>query len=688
MHMNSSSEPTTHCQKLSNPNYTCEECVHLQEISFKTTLNIDCAESNRIKALHRYQILESPPNGTFDRITSVVAKLLNVPIAIVSLVDTDRIWFKSHFGLDVQQIDRSPGLCASAIFSDHHYILNNALKDPVTLTNPLVAGEFGLRFYAAIPLKTQDNHSLGTLCVIDFEERELSNDELKIMEDLASLVMDQMELRLSARQIDDLNADLKLAKEAAESAYQAKSAFLANMSHELRTPLNAIIGFSDLMSRDANSGRAKLNDEQQDNLKIIRHSGDHLLNLINNILEISKIEAGRATYNVEATDIQGVVKDVTNMLIIRAKEKGLSLELLFSPEIPKYVKADTIKIRQILLNILVNGIKFTKEGGVMLTISVLTKDDTHCQLHFDISDTGVGIKPEELPNLFQSFSQTESGRMATEGTGLGLSISRQLVRLMGGDLQVISQFGKGTSFSFDLNLEIAENVEITNKVDKVIIGIAEGHSQKRILVVDDQLSNRRLVESILAPFNFDVHSASNGQEAITMAETLQPQIIFMDTRMPVMNGLAATRAIRKLAHITQPKIISVTANMSTEEQLISKNAGADGFLSKPYRNMELLEILAQQLQFEFQYAEIVEEKETSEYNDRTRQLPGELLERLHNAVLALDSDQLEAMLPELENADTEFATILQRALAEFDFGSILTLVEQTQVTPDSKSKLH
>ena len=216
--------------------------------------------------------MDTPPDGAFDRITSIAAKLLKVPIAIVSLVDSDRIWFKSHYGLKVRQIDRSPGLCASAILSNDVYAITDASKDIRSLTNPLVVGEMGLRFYAAAPLQTHDGHNLGTLCVIDKQPRSISEEEKSILTDLATVVIDEMELRLAARKVAQLNTELAQAKEAAEVANNAKSAFIANMSHELRSPLNAILGFSQLMVRSNT-----LSADNKENVSMIMRSGGHLL---------------------------------------------------------------------------------------------------------------------------------------------------------------------------------------------------------------------------------------------------------------------------------------------------------------------------------------------------------------------------------------------------------------------------
>ncbi|MEC0275415.1 GAF domain-containing protein [Peribacillus frigoritolerans] len=311
-----------------------------------TTLYQNKHERERIKALHRYQILDTPPDGSFDRITALASQLLNVPIVITSLVDEDRIWFKSHHGLEVQEIDREPGLCASAILNNVPYILNDASIDPRSLANPLVAGEMGLRFYAGIPLITHDNHNLGVLCVIDFEPRVITKQEINILNKLAQVVMDEMELRLAARKIE------KLSKE--------KSNLLAVLSHEIRTPMNGVIGMSSLLRS------TELTQEQNEFVDVIETSSQALLTMVNHILDYSKIESGKMKLNIQPFDIHFCIKKVIGLFSAEVEHKELVLTYEIDPEIPDILIGDDHKIRQILVNLVGNAVKFTKREKLVL----------------------------------------------------------------------------------------------------------------------------------------------------------------------------------------------------------------------------------------------------------------------------------------------------------------------------------
>jgi GAF domain-containing protein/DNA-binding response OmpR family regulator len=424
-----------------------------------------------------------------------------------------------------------------------------------------------------------------------------------------------------ALQQAQLLAQLKKAKETADAANRAKSDFLAHMSHELRTPLNAILGFTQLMSRDDS-----LNFDQQENLSIINRSGEHLLTLINDVLEMSKIEAGQTSLNENSFDLYCLLDSIQDMLEIKAAEKSLQLIFDRPTELPQYICTDESKLRQVLINLLGNGIKFTQQGIVILRVSVLSchlsplNSTKQLTLQFEIEDTGPGIASEEIDKLFEPFAQTETGRKSQEGTGLGLPISRKFVRLMGGDISVTSTVGLGTSFNFHIQVKSAESSEIQPaKFDRRIIGLAPGQPNYRILVVEDKWANRQLLVQLLLPLGFEVKEAANGEEAIALVENWSPDLIWMDMRMPVMDGYAATKEIRAKNWNKPPIIIALTANAFEEERMIALSIGCDDFVRKPFQENTILEKIAEYLGVQYTYAE--QSNRSSVIDDAAKELP-------------------------------------------------------------------
>ncbi|MEM8779271.1 MAG: PAS domain S-box protein, partial [Cyanobacteria bacterium P01_G01_bin.49] len=334
---------------------------------------------------------------------------------------------------------------------------------------------------------------------------------------------------------------LKKAKETADAANRAKSEFLASMSHELRTPLNAILGFTQVMQRDD-----YLNEENKQNLNIIGRSGEHLLELINDILEMTKIEAGRTTFNQSSFDLYRLLNNLESMLYLKAEEKNLQLIIEQTPAVPQYIQTDEGKLRQVLINLLGNAIKFTQEGGVILRVKGDTPKNKKksITLTFEVEDTGPGIAEAEIGQLFEAFGQTEAGKNSHEGTGLGLPISRKFVQLMGGKITVSSVLGRGSLFAFTIkaNIVTANSIKI-NKPTRRVIGLAPNQPQYRILAVDDRLESRILLVKLLSSMGFNVRQASNGQEALDVWEAWEPHLIWMDMRMPIIDGYKATQRI-------------------------------------------------------------------------------------------------------------------------------------------------
>ncbi|HEY9852790.1 MAG TPA: CHASE2 domain-containing protein [Leptolyngbyaceae cyanobacterium] len=411
--------------------------------------------------------------------------------------------------------------------------------------------------------------------------------------------------------------ELAQAKETAIAASAAKSSFLANMSHELRTPLNAILGFTQLMSHDPS-----LSEENLEYIEIINSSGEHLLGLINDVLEMSKIEAGRQEIKENDFNLYRLLENLKEMLRLKAEEKGLQLIFEIAQNVPHYIKTDEKKLRQILINLLGNGIKFTQFGYVKLQVkidftSINHKIENHkngqgnarIRLIFAVEDTGAGIAENELHLLFETFAQTETGRQSGQGTGLGLAISRKLVQLMGGDISIKSGLGKGTTFTFDILVALTDTDEnLILQLTQRPIALEPGQPDYRILVVDEVKETRQLMVRLLTPVGFQVREAIHGEDAIALSESWQPHSIWIG--MP-MSGIDGYEAIRKIAATarTQPiKIVALTTRASAEEINRLSSVGCDDFVSHPFQEQEIFAKMSQHLGVRYLY-EMPEERE-------------------------------------------------------------------------------
>lgn len=408
-------------------------------------------------------------------------------------------------------------------------------------------------------------------------------------------------VKLQQHRAELAQQNLKLEKEKirAEAASQAKSQFLAKISHEFRTPLNAILGFTQLMNQDP-----VLTTQQQKSLDIITLSGEHLLNLINDILEISKIEANRVVLHNTNVDLYCLLDMVKAILEPKAIAKGLQLRFVQSPSLPQFVTADEGKLRQVIINLLDNAIKFTQTGYVVLRLSETLCDRSKIILHFEVEDTGPGIAKDEVSELFEIFAQGKVGKTFFEGVGLGLPISQQLVTLMGGEIKVKTELKQGTTFQFDIPASLKPLPKKESApVHKKVQGLAANQGIFRVLIADDEPISRKLLNKLLTSFGFQTREAANGKEAVELWESWQPHFIWMDMQMPVMNGWEATRQIRqksKERNTSSPTIVALTANAFAKDRELSLEAGCDDFVSKPFRQDELLDKLSQYLGVQYQ----------------------------------------------------------------------------------------
>jgi signal transduction histidine kinase/DNA-binding response OmpR family regulator len=463
-------------------------------------------------------------------------------------------------------------------------------------------------------------------------------------------------------------ATQKMLADAEARANAAKSTFLAAMSHELRSPLNAILGFSRLLAR-----RPEFDADVRHDLAIVLRNGEHLYALINQVLDISKIEAGEMTLNEAGFDLPELFAELESMFSLPAMQKHLTLSFDVDAAVPHHVHADGLKLRQVLINLINNAIKFTETGGITVRVCASAPGEERSRLAISVADTGVGIAPEEVAQLGRAFVQAQAGRAASEGTGLGLAICDQFVRLMGGELRIESTVGEGTTMSFELEVGCAAPAAHADGPARRVTALLPGQPAYRILAVDDREEGRQLLARLLAPLGFEIREAANGEEALAQWQAWQPHLIFMDMRMPVMDGREAAHRIRESPGGENVIIVAMTASSYEEERKLLLADGYDAYLGKPFQETKLFAVLAERLGVRFAYAEDMSAAKDGEAMDaaRLRAVPADVLRSLEEALQTLDIDRIAMALEAVRTHDASVAATLEKLSDEFQYERML-----------------
>lgn len=484
--------------------------------------------------------------------------------------------------------------------------------------------------------------------------------------------------------------ELQKAKEGADAANLAKSVFLANMSHELRTPLNAILGFSQFLSFSTN-----VSPTEKANIEIVLRSGEYLLSLINDVLDLAKIEAGRTTLNTQTFALGEFLKELEHVFRLKAEEKSLYLRVELSPNVPQYICTDAGKLRQILMNLLSNSIKFTSQGGVSVRVSLPDPEESTNSLptssgvfflDIQVEDTGAGIAADELDSIFEAFVQTQTGKQSQQGTGLGLPISRQFAKLMGGNLTVRSEVGNGSLFQLTFQFQPASSgVPEIYLPTRRPIALVPNQPEYRLLIVDDLEINRQLLIQLLEPFGFELRQASNGREAIEIWQEFDPHLIFMDLRMPVMDGDEASQRIKATLQGQSTILIAITASVFDPENESVNVSYYDETIYKPFRSSQIFTTLEKHLGVRYLYEESIPEAKRDRTLDEYKlvealaALPTEVLLALEQATIHCEIQAVEDAIAASEPFDGTLASELSRLATLFEYPKILSLIEKSTI---------
>jgi len=541
-------------------------------------------EAERLEVLKSLEIMDTDPEEVFDRVIRLAIGLFDVPIALISLVDENRQWFKAKIGLDVAQTSRSISFCGHSILQDEILVIEDATRDERFSDNPLVTGSLHLRFYAGRPLSIAGVR-IGTLCLIDANPRTLSASDLNNINDLADLVQDQLMLRYekSKRQLNS----------------HIKDQFIANLSHELRTPANALLGSLHQMQESGRKGdRGDQNDScKRPALRIAISAAESINGLLSYLVDLSQIESGSFELNKNSFDLGSLCEEIRTLVLNECTAKGLLLSVDIADNLPAEFIGDAPKIKQVILNLVTNAIRYTQVGGVVLEVGGSpTQDNRQFQLSIKVQDSGIGLSSEARLQIFEPYHREKQGKhLVVEGSGLGLSISRQLAGAMDGEILVESDGHSGSTFTFRLVLPLARDRR-GRQVDSIDGLSVDGSYLPRILLVEDSQLNRAVIEAMLEKLPIHLLSAKDGEQALELARTNRFDLVLMDVGLPGIDGYECTRRLRALLDQHKFSVIAITAQALKGDRERMIDAGFDDYLPKPFRKKDLISKISENLE--------------------------------------------------------------------------------------------
>lgn len=522
-------------------------------------------EQDRLKALYDYDVLDTEAEKVFDDLTQLASEICDTPIALISLVDPDRQWFKSKVGLDAQETSRDIAFCAHAIHERQVFEVSDTLKDKRFFDNPLVTDQPNIRFYAGAQLVTPNGKAIGTLCAISDQPKVLNSQQKSALQILSREVISQLELRKSMKKL--------------KAADERKSDYLSNLSHELRTPLNAIVSYSQLLMDDID--QLNLPDKYVEYIQHLDFSGKRLLALVNSVLDMSKIEEGKMDVVRSSIDVSAFARSLYGLMSVKAKEKSLHLNLQLDASLPQQVMLDESKVGQVVLNLISNAIKFTPPGK-QVNVSFAYRNSN---LTIEVADQGVGISQEDQQRLFKKFQQVGQTDQH-EGSGLGLMICKGLAELMNGQLKLVSTPNVGTRVVVTLPAPPGESVNASHSLADTALRFDD---DMRILLVEDNAINQSVAQAVFESIGLQIDLCDSGEDAVDQVRVQDYDLVFMDLHLPGINGYEAAALIHS-KHPALP-IVALSADAFAEQQTQDSQSHMRAFLSKPIDKNALINTL-------------------------------------------------------------------------------------------------